>query len=231
MNLYNCFQAYLAIHNQTNKKNNHKAQIFDHHNKKTSSTEDYNISTTTSVNTAKLVNPTSSKMDDYCSNFDCTISLEVLDICYDFVKGPTDVNCHLYCDLRNCTKVPNSDDLCVVYTCWPTKSTTSTSTTSSTTSTTTTTSTTATTTSSTTTSTSTTSGTTTTTTTTSTATTTTSTTPIPIPASPASVAVALSAFILIFILAIALFSWLKKKERSPNQVSNLIGVVLIIHKP
>jgi len=148
-------------------------------------------------------------MDPYCCNYDCTISIEPSEECFDFVKGPNDINCHLFCELGNCTRVPNFNPMCVIYTCWPISSTSTTSTT---------------TTSATTTTTSTT------TTTTPATTTTTQTPPSPTPTplpGYVSIGVALTPFILVIILTMAIWFWMKTRERQLNQVSNLIRIVQI----
>jgi hypothetical protein len=71
--------------------------------------------------------------DDFCSSYDCTIEIQYNDQCYEYKKEDADLNCHLYCALDNCTKIPVPEVMCVEYTCWPksTSTTTTTTTTSS----------------------------------------------------------------------------------------------------
>ena len=69
--------------------------------------------------------------DHFCDNFDCIISMEPAEECFDYIKTMGDINCHLFCQLDNCTKVPTTDTFCTVYTCWPLSTTTSTTSTTS----------------------------------------------------------------------------------------------------
>ena len=102
---------------------------------KTATTPKTSTATSTETTTASLIN---AMEDHFCENFDCIISVEPAEQCFDYIKTIDDINCHLFCQLDNCTKVPTTDTYCPIYTCWPhstttstTKSTTSISTTSS----------------------------------------------------------------------------------------------------
>ena len=67
--------------------------------------------------------------DNFCDSFDCIISIELHDVCFDYIKNPADVDCHLFCKLDNCTKQPTSEIYCATYNCFPKTTTTTTTTT------------------------------------------------------------------------------------------------------
>ena len=68
--------------------------------------------------------------DDFCDSFECVILMEFQEQCFTYNKGPFDIECHLFCQLPNCTKEPIAEIYCPKYECWPiTTSTTTPSTT------------------------------------------------------------------------------------------------------
>jgi hypothetical protein len=66
------------------------------------------------------------KDDDFCNKYDCTVSTEYQDECFTYFKGDYDVDCHLNCELGNCTRVATTDVMCIVYSCWLSSTSTST---------------------------------------------------------------------------------------------------------
>ena len=64
------------------------------------------------------------KEDDFCNAFDCIISMVFQEQCFTYTKEIFDVDCHLFCQLTNCTKVPIPEVYCPTYNCWPISTTT-----------------------------------------------------------------------------------------------------------
>ena len=70
--------------------------------------------------------------DEFCNAYDCTISIVFQEQCFTYTKETFDVECHLFCQLTNCTKTPIAETFCPSYSCWPITTTTQSTTTTST---------------------------------------------------------------------------------------------------
>ena len=79
--------------------------------------------------TTSIISVRAMETDNFCDSFDCIISIELHDVCFDYIKNPADVDCHLFCKLDNCTKQPTSEIYCATYNCFPKTTTTITTTT------------------------------------------------------------------------------------------------------
>jgi len=54
----------------------------------------------------------------FCStNFDCTVDVIETDYCDIYIKKENDINCHIPCELNNCTKLIETVTECLIYHC------------------------------------------------------------------------------------------------------------------
>lgn len=68
--------------------------------------------------------------DEFCDAFDCIVSIVFQEQCFTYTKETFDVDCHLFCQITNCTKTPIAESYCPTYNCWPISTTTPATTTS-----------------------------------------------------------------------------------------------------
>jgi hypothetical protein len=57
--------------------------------------------------------------DDFCDNFECNISSSYEDTCKNYYKSNDDIDCHLFCDLGNCSYTVEFETWCTIYDCHP----------------------------------------------------------------------------------------------------------------
>jgi hypothetical protein len=56
--------------------------------------------------------------DSFCeTNFQCTSEVVETDTCFIYIKKEQDIDCHIPCELNNCTKLVDIVDECIVYHC------------------------------------------------------------------------------------------------------------------
>ena len=70
--------------------------------------------------------------DEFCNAYDCIVSIVFQEQCFTYTKETFDVECHLFCQLTNCTKTPIAETYCPSYNCWPISTTTPSTTTTTT---------------------------------------------------------------------------------------------------